>query len=388
MKQSKRFTAAMIEAAKPADAAYRIWDTVVPRLFVRVQPGTGRKVFNVQWDRRNSRKLGVWPGCTVEAARARALAALVETDQQGAPAAVLEERRPEADKPITFGEFVRDHYAPHALAHQKQGQATLDNLEAQFAELNEKPLTEICAFDIERFKSRRLRAGIKPATVNRDLDRIRAVLSRAVEWGRLPAHPLKTVKRARGEDDSRVRYLSAAEEKRLRAALAKREAQRRKDRASGNAWLAQRGREARPQWTAQAFTDHLAPLVLLAMNTGLRRGELFGLKWSDVNQSARMLTVPAGVAKSRRARHVPLNDEALEVLKRWRGKDASGLVFPGTDGSRITNINKAWDSLTTAAALEDFRFHDLRHHFASRMVQAGVDLYAVRGNCSDTRTSR
>lgn len=391
MKLSKKLSPAVVEAAKPEAKPYRIWDTVVPQLFLRVQP-SGIKSWNAQWSRTRSKALGKWPGVTVEAARAKARAVLAETDQHGAPLAVIEAAKPAAEKPITLGDFIREHYAPWALAHQKAGQATVDALEACFGDLYDRELRSLSAFDVERFKSRRLKAGRKPATVNRDLDRIRSVYSRAVEWGFLTDHPLKAVKRAKGADNSRVRYLSPEEEKRLRDALAAREAERRASRDRHNAWHAARGSVGHPQWPEDGFTDHLMPLVLLALNTGLRRGELFGLRWEDVNLPARLLTVTAGNAKSRKARHLPLNDEAVDVLTRWKKQgDGTGLVFPGAGGGRMTNINKSWDGLVTAAELVDFRFHDCRHHFASRLAMSGVDLYTIKellGHASIEMTQR
>jgi len=391
VKLSKKLSPAVVEAAKPEAEPYRVWDTVVPQLHLRVQP-SGVKSWNVQWSRTRSKALGKWPGVTVEAARAKARAVLAETDEHGAPLAVIEAAKPAAEKPITLGDFIRKHYAPWALAHQKAGQATVDALEASFSDLYDRELRSLSAFDIERFKSKRLKAGRKPATVNRDLDRIRSVYSRAVEWGFLTDHPLKAVKRAKGADNSRVRYLSPKEEKRLRDALAAREAERRASRDRHNAWHAARGSEGHPQWPEDGFTDHLAPLVLLALNTGLRRGELFGLRWEDVNLPARLLTVTAGNAKSRKARHLPLNDEAVDVLTRWKKQgDGKGLVFPGAGGGRMTNINKSWDRLVTAAELADFRFHDCRHHFASRLAMSGVDLYTIKellGHASIEMTQR
>jgi len=391
VKLSKKLSPAVVEAAKPEAKPYRIWDTVVPQLHLRVQP-TGVKSWNVQWCRASSRSLGRWPAVTVESARAKARAVLAETDEHGAPLAVIEAAKPAAEKPITLGDFIRDHFAPWALAHQKAGQATVDALEACFGDLYDRELRSLSAFDVERFKSKRLKAGRKPATVNRDLDRIRSVYSRAVEWGFLSDHPLKAVKRAKGADNSRVRYLSPEEERRLREALAKREAARRASRARHNAWHAARGSEGHPQWPEDGFTDHLMPLVLLALNTGLRRGELFGLRWEDVNLPARLLTVTAGNAKSRKARHIPLNAEALDALTRWKKQgDGAGLVFPGAGGGRLTNINKSWDGLVTAAELDDFRLHDCRHHFASRLAMSGVDLYTIKellGHASIEMTQR
>src|SRR5262249_28165316 len=88
----------------------------------------------------------------------------------------------------------------------------------------------------------------------------------------------------------------------------------------------------------------------------------------------------AASAKSRKARHVPLNAEAFDVLKRWRKYQTAetGLAFPGATGARLTHINKAWAGLVKAAKLVDFHFHDCRHHFASRLVMSGADLYTVK----------
>jgi hypothetical protein len=69
-----------------------------------------------------------------------------------------------------------------AIANQKAGQATVDALAACFGDLYERELRSVVAFDIERFKTKRRKASIKPATVNRDLDRIRKVFSCALEW--------------------------------------------------------------------------------------------------------------------------------------------------------------------------------------------------------------
>lgn len=377
-KQRAALTAKDVEVAKPRDGGYRLHDAKVPGLSLRVLP-SGVKTWSVTWARNRELALGKWPAVTLESARAKARAKLTEADQHGAPLAVIEANKPASDKPITLGDFIADHYAPWAKAHQKAGQATVDALKACFGDLYDRELRSLSAFDIERFKAKRLKAKIKPATVNRDLDRIRSVFSRGVEWGFLSDHPLKTVKRAKGADNSRVRYLSKDEEKRLRAALTAREATRREQRESGNKWNEARGVEVRPVWPEDGFTDHLKPLVLVAMNTGLRRGELFGLSWPDVNLPAKLLTVTAGNAKSRKARHVPLNDEAVDVLKRWKKQGGGeGLVFPGAGGGRLTNVNKSWDGIAKDAKLTDFRFHDLRHDFASKLVMAGVDLNTVR----------
>ena len=372
------FTRTVVEGAKPREKHYRIYDTKVPALFLRILP-SGVKSWCVAWGRNRDRTIGKWPGVTVEAARTRASALLVESATHGAPLAVIEAKKPASEKPITLRAFITEHFEPWAKEHQKAGQATVDALSPVYGELYDRELRTISAFDVERIKAQRLKAGRKPATVNRDIDRVRGVLSRALEWGFLSDHPLKAVKRAKGVDNSRVRYLTSDEEGRLRDALSAREAERRAARERHNAWHSARESIGLSQWPETGFTDHLLPIVLLAMNTGMRRGELFGLAWTDVNLDGALLTVTAGNAKSRKARHLPLNAEALEVLTRWKDQgDGKGLVFPGIGGGRLTNIKKSWEGIVHDAKLADFRFHDLRHDFASKLVMVGVDLNTVR----------
>ena len=75
----------------------------------------------------------------------------------------------------------------------------------------------------------------------------------------------------------------------------------------------------------------------------------------------------------------PLNSEAIHVLKAWRRQSESdGLVFPGKDGEMLDNVRKAWAGVLKKAGITNFRWHDLRHHFASRLVMEGVPLNTVR----------
>ena len=122
-------------------------------------------------------------------------------------------------------------------------------------------------------------------------------------------------------------------------------------------------------------------MVLLALNSGLRRGELLGLKWGDVNLGSKLITVTAATAKSGQTRRIPLNREAHEVLTAWREQHKtaaadSHLFIKG--GEPVLRIDVAWSAVTNDAGLFDFHFHDCRHHFASKLVQAGVDLNTVR----------
>jgi integrase len=209
---------------------------------------------------------------------------------------------------------------------------------------------------------------------------LRGALSRAVEWKLIPVHPLAGVKASKTDRRPLVRYLSADEEARLLAALETRDTKRRAERERANAWRRARGYALWPAFGT--YSDYLSPLVRLALHTGLRRGELFGLTWADVDLTGARLTVRGESAKSGQTRYVPLNVTAAAVLATWREivKPATpaALVFSGADGAPLVDIKKAWGALMTAAKIERFRFHDCRHDFASKLVMAGTDLNTVR----------
>jgi integrase len=119
------------------------------------------------------------------------------------------------------------------------------------------------------------------------------------------------------------------------------------------------------------------------MNTGVRRGELFSLLWTDITKAEvegsaiEVAAIESGKAKNRKTRRIPLNTEARRVLDTW-GRKSEGLVFPSDTGRQLTDIRKAFESVKKKAKLRNFRWHDLRHHFASRMVMAGIPLNTVR----------
>jgi integrase len=287
--------------------------------------------------------IGKFPVMTLDGARAEAKRSLGETDKDGNPVSAV------TKKVNTFGDFMREHYEPWVTAERKAGVQTVQAIKAQFDELYSKPLNKISPWDIEKFKATRLKAGTHPATVNRDLGRIKAALAKAIEWDLLDAHPLTKVKPAKSADEGRMQFLSDRDEKALRKALEAREKK------------------------AGRMGDHLMPMTLLALNTDMRRGELTSITWNDVNLQTKTITIRAGCAKSAKARHTPLITEAMQVLKTYKKQsDIDGRLF------NVVSVKKSWGALATAAGLSTFRFHDLRHPFASKLVMAGVDLNTVR----------
>lgn len=228
---------------------------------------------------------------------------------------------------------------------------------------------------------------------------MRSVLSKAFEWKIIEKHPLAGLKPLKTDGKAKIRYLSKAEEGRLSSALDTRQSRLVSERASANAWREERGYPLAPDLSELTYADHLKPMFLISINTGLRRGELFKLKWENVDFSNKILTVIGITAKTEKTRYVPLNWEANRVLEEWKKQEkASVLVFPSKAGNPFNNVNRAWTNLLKLAQLFyptdhhlHFRWHDIRHTFASKLVMASVDLYAVKelmGHSTITMTER
>ena len=254
---------------------------------------------------------------------------------------------------------------------------SLDNLKPFRQLWGDVPLDELCEDDIDQWRIKRRKDGLKPASINRYLTTLNAVLAFAVRKRIITAHPLSNLKKLKEEEDHRVRWLSDEEEETLRSALVTRECLIRKERLSANRWRLERGYRLYSDLREHKFADHLRPMVLLTINTGLRRGELFSLKWNNVGPD--FIKVTAAHSKSSRSRSVPLNQEAKSTLTHWKNQAPQGeYVFSSKGGEKFDNIYEAWNRLCSKAELHDFRWHDLRHHFASTLVMRGIDLNTVR----------
>ena len=364
----------LIGSLRPLERPFEVRDTRLKGLLLRVQP-SGVMTFYVEYGRGRRMKLGRVGAMTPAQARDQAKKILADA-YQGKD--LMAARR--AAKAHIFASFVDEVYAPWAQANIRTAGATVARLRSNFPDLQRKKLTDITPWLVEKWRMARLKSGAKPSTVNRDLTDLRSSLAKAVAWGLLEEHPLRGVKQSRIDGAAPVRFLTKDEDPRLRAALESREERIRGDRDSANRWRKERGYELLPDLRRVRFADHLKPLVLLSLNTGLRRGELFGLMWPDVDLEQVHLTVRGAAAKSGRTRHVPLNGEAIAALTAWRAQSSTetGLVFPGRDGNQLNNVRKAWSGVLKAAGISGFRWHDLRHTFASRLAMAGVDLNTVR----------
>jgi integrase len=126
-----------------------------------------------------------------------------------------------------------------------------------------------------------------------------------------------------------------------------------------------------------ALPEHLAAMAKFSLETGLRRANVTGLQWSQIDLARRTAWIHADQAKARRAIAVPLSGAAVIVIRHQLGKHAVN-VF-SYRGKPVRQVNtKAWRSGLQRAVIGDFRWHDLRHTWASWHAQAGTPLHVLQ----------
>lgn len=388
-----RLTKRAVEALKadPAGKPYEVRDAELRGFLVRVE-STGRRIFFLDYrlnGARNRYRLGAYPSVSVDGARELAKIAAGDLakgiDLQRRKKA--ERAEAERARQSTLATFL-ERYEAWEKAHRKVRHAV--RIRSVFPKgWLAQPLSAIDAWKLESWRRDARKDGKAPTTINRDIAALKAVLSKAIEWGIVDRSGIAKVKPLKTDPIGRVRFLTAEEEQRLRAALRTRDAEMRARRARFNDHLAERERETLPLYPSP-YADHLEPLVLLLLNTGMRFGEATQLRHRDVNLKDRLVTVAGEGAKSGRTRVIPMNLEAHRILCALEGKPDE-YIFAGDGGMRLTTVKKGWKAILTAATIEGFRIHDLRHSFASRVKRAGADLYTVQrllGHSSPIMTQR
>lgn len=253
-----------------------------------------------------------------------------------------------------------------------KGLRTLDKIEWQMpflkARFGTKDLADIRVADIDDLVQDLKANGRKPATVNRYLALLRRMLNWAVEREYLDRTPFRrgsqAVIKLERENNRRSRRLSANEEKRVLVA-------------------------ARPIIRA---------LIIAALDTGMRRGELLSLRFGDIDFDRQVIRVRPENAKSKRGRFIPIATTRLKAVLEWLRIDAEGggkpddaPVFSNGAGERLKDFRDGWKDALGAADITGLWFHDLRGEYASRLVERGVPLSQVRdllGHASIVTTER
>jgi integrase len=254
-----------------------------------------------------------------------------------------------------LSEFIRDQYLPHAFTTKRSAcweQIIFRNhLIPAFGEMK---VNEISRQAVMAMVTAKVAAGYKPGTVNRILANLKVVLSKAVDWevGGLTENVAKRVKPLRDKTHM-DRFLSAAEAERLMVAIKK---------------------------SQSPMLKYIIPFLLF---TGARKREALDARWEFVSLERASWTIP--LSKSGKPRFVPLSEPAVTIL--LKAKASANLmmnepcpwVFPNPlTGKPYTSIYEPWNLCRRAAGLPDVRIHDLRHSFASALVNRGMTLLDVK----------
>jgi len=259
-------------------------------------------------------------------------------------------KKPEKSEEVFFEDFGKEFLKLYSRVHRKA--KTIQSHENSLQHLNRffkgKQLSDVTSESTAHYIAER-KTRVSPATVNRELSCLKCLLNRAVEWGRLKANPIIRVKKFK-EPEPKDRILTVKEIKRL----------------------------------LDAASPEIRPVLIIALNTAMRRGEILGLRWRDVDFVKGFILIEN--SKSGRSRKVPMNGLVFETL--WAMKRETEFVFENPETrTNIKDVKTAFKGACGRAkkdpkdendkGIEGLRFHDLRHTAASRMIEAGVDLVTV-----------
>ncbi|OUO92197.1 site-specific integrase [Cloacibacillus sp. An23] len=275
------------------------------------------------------------------------------------------------------GMTVRDLIDAYVAAGGSQFTVDMITALSVFFDREAESLTPI---EIETWRTNNKKVtGNKDSTINKQVGALKTILNFGVDRELIDHNPVAKIKKLKEIDSvAKTRYLTEDERARLLAALNKYDIEQREARRRTRQH--EKGKHL-PSMEGWAFANYFKPVILLSLNTGIRRHALLSLRWDDVDLEAGTVTLRAETAKSKKTAVLPLNSMALNVLRQWHAQrvDGNPLVFPSPQtGGIMDNCDTTFARLLKEAGITNFRWHDMRHDFASRLVMAGVDLNTVR----------
>lgn len=373
----EKITKTLIATIQPRDKVFEINDTELPGFLARVLPsGTITYIVSYRWQGKRNRVV-VGRHSTLSAIQARDEAKkILAAKELGTDPGIKKQLKKAPPTKHTLRSFITSEYKTWCETNKKDGIATVKRILSAFADMLDKPLDKIDILEAERWRTTRLSSGTDPVTVNRDMSSLKSLFTTAKVWKMIEVNSLAGFECLKTDSSPNVRYLDADEESRLFKALVDRETEKIEARENANTWRENRGYPLHPP-----VVDALQTMVVVSLNTGVRWGTLVQLLWSDIDFDKAILTVRAGTEKSVKTVHIPLNSKAKTALSIWKKAvtcDSQGLIFPGKSGKVKNNVKKAWSGVKERAQIKSFRWHDLRHTFASKLVMNGVDLNTVR----------
>lgn len=309
---------------------------------VKPKKDTNLKHINGKWyidftfNKKRIRKFG---GYTKEQAKSRLRRLKVEKEDEK-----MGFKKPEKKPEILFEKFADEFielYSKQNKKSWKRDEVSLKSLKPFFLG---KTLQEIQSNLLEAYKAKRKadftprKTLVEEATINREIALLKTIFNKAVEWGKIDTNRLIKVKKFK-EKQKDMKILKDEEAIRL----------------------------------IDSALPHLKPVLIVALNTGMRRGEILSLKWENIDFKNGLIFVKDSKSADR---EVPINYLVFETLKELPRTSEFIFYNPKTN-SHITDVKNSFRTARNNAKIKGLRFHDLRHTAASRMIQAGVDLVTV-----------
>jgi integrase len=204
-------------------------------------------------------------------------------------------------------------------------------------------LHSIKPYDIEDYKTKRIKDGVANATVNRELACLKHMYNLAIKWEDALRNPVKDVDFLE-EPPGRTRFLDEEECQRL----------------------------------LDCCGDHLKPIVMTALHTGMRKGEILLLTWKQVHID-RVINpfIELTETKNNKKRFIPLTDNMVQLLLNMPRQSEYMFLNPFRK-QPMECIRKSFGNALERAGITDFRFHDLRHTFASHFIMSGGDMLTLK----------
>lgn len=255
------------------------------------------------------------------------------------------------DEPVpTFSAFFTEQYLPHVKSRKRSWHKDESLFRMRLkAKFGHKRLDTITRQSVMDFHTHLLeKEGLAPATADHHLKLMRRMFNLAVEWEVIEKNPLNRIPLFNA-DNKVENYLNQEQLKRLLGVL------------------------------HNSKNKQTCNVMLFLLTTGARLNEALSARWSNIDVDNRVWKIPATNSKSKRLRSVPLNNSAIEVLKRTATEGQFDHVFVNhRTGKPLRNVHTGWKSLRKQAGLPHLRIHDLRHSFASFLVNNGRTLYEVQ----------
>jgi integrase len=264
----------------------------------------------------------------------------------------------------TLRKYVDDVFLPWSKAN-KTGRGDNNRCAALCAAMGNLPLDQISVIQIEGFKQQQQKLEKNPITINHYLATLGQILRQAINQGLIKENPCAKVRPLR-QEPHRTRYLTQVEEERLFEAI---DVELEREDLT---------REARRN------LESLRAAITIALATGMRQGEIYGLTWDRVDFSRNTITLAR--TKTNKTRVIPIGARLRELLlSLFESRGDSQKALPGRYHGAY------WGPVRKAAGIEDFRFHDLRHTAATRLAEMGTDPFtisAILGHTNVQMTAR